>query len=135
MYLHWNCENLFFCNTFQFLHVVVVRVGMDYYSHPLSVSITMRSLFYLAEIITDQFKTFSAIRKVLSHTCHRWCIWHILKKISQNLGKYARFKELNAKLSYIVWNSRLVKSFEDDWAKFIDKYNLDHNTWLLGSII
>ncbi|XP_057756625.1 protein FAR1-RELATED SEQUENCE 2-like [Arachis stenosperma] len=87
-------------------------------------------------ITRDQCKAmFSTIKKVLPHTRHRWCIWHILKKISQKLRGYAQFRELNAKLSDIVWNSRSVESFEDDWTEFIDKYNLDHNTWLSGSLL
>ncbi|XP_015955918.1 protein FAR1-RELATED SEQUENCE 6-like [Arachis duranensis] len=80
-------------------------------------------------IITDQL--FGAIKKVLPNTRHRWCIWHITKKKIQNkLGGHARFRELNAELNHIIWNSRSVEDFEDHWAEFIDEFNLHHNRWL-----
>ncbi|RYR02445.1 hypothetical protein Ahy_B06g081237 [Arachis hypogaea] len=82
-------------------------------------------------IITDQCKSmFGAIKKVLPNTRHRWCIWHITKKIQNKLGGYARFKELNAELNHIIWNSQSVEDFEDYWAEFIDEFNLHHNRWL-----
>ncbi|XP_057760914.1 protein FAR1-RELATED SEQUENCE 5-like [Arachis stenosperma] len=31
-----------------------------------------------------------------------WCIWHILKKSQSKLGGYARYRELNAKMSHTV---------------------------------
>ncbi|RYR26679.1 hypothetical protein Ahy_B02g060962 [Arachis hypogaea] len=82
-------------------------------------------------IITDQCKSmFGAIKKVLPSTRHRWCIWHITQKIHNKLGGYSRFKELNAELKHIIWNSKLVEDFEDHWAEFIDEFNLHHNRWL-----
>ncbi|RYR73276.1 hypothetical protein Ahy_A02g007644 [Arachis hypogaea] len=82
-------------------------------------------------IITDQCKSmFGAIKKVLPNTRHRWCIWHITQKIHNKLGGYSRFKELNAELKHIIWNSKSVKDFEDHWAEFIDEFNLHHNRWL-----
>ncbi|XP_016163480.1 protein FAR1-RELATED SEQUENCE 5-like [Arachis ipaensis] len=65
-------------------------------------------------IITDQCKSmFGAIKKVLPNTRHRWCIWHITQKIHNKLGGYSRFKELNAELKHIIWNSKSVEDFED----------------------
>ncbi|RYR04897.1 hypothetical protein Ahy_B06g084707 [Arachis hypogaea] len=82
-------------------------------------------------IITDQCKSmFGAIKKVMPNTRHQWCIWHITKKIHNKLGGYSRFKELNAELNHIIWNSKSVEDFEDHWAEFIDDFNLHHNRWL-----
>ncbi|XP_015933243.1 protein FAR1-RELATED SEQUENCE 1-like [Arachis duranensis] len=82
-------------------------------------------------IITDQCKSmFGAIKKVLPNTRHRWYIWHITKKIHNKLGGYFRFKELNAELNHIIWNSKSVENFKDQWAEFIDEFNLHHNRWL-----
>ncbi|XP_020971429.1 protein FAR1-RELATED SEQUENCE 6-like isoform X2 [Arachis ipaensis] len=82
-------------------------------------------------IITDQCRSmFGAIRKVIPNTRHRWCIWHITKKIPYKLGGYDRFNELNAKLKHIIWNSQSVEGFEDGWAEFIEEFDLHHNKWL-----
>ncbi|RYR04981.1 hypothetical protein Ahy_B06g084796 [Arachis hypogaea] len=84
-------------------------------------------------IITDQCKSmFGAIKKVLPNTRYRWCIWHITEKIHNKLEGYSRFKELNAELNHIIWNSKSVDDFEDHWAEFIDEFNLHHNRWLSG---
>ncbi|RYR04156.1 hypothetical protein Ahy_B06g083744 [Arachis hypogaea] len=84
-------------------------------------------------IITDQCKVmFGANRKVLANTRHRWYIRHILKKTPIKLGGYARYRELNSKMSDIVWNSPSVDSFDVDWDEFIKDFDLGHNRWLSG---
>ncbi|XP_020966746.1 protein FAR1-RELATED SEQUENCE 5-like [Arachis ipaensis] len=66
-------------------------------------------------IITDQCKSmFGAIKNVLPDTRHRWCIWHIMKKIPHKLGGYARYKEIDDRMHGTVWNARSVESFEKD---------------------
>ncbi|RYR24956.1 hypothetical protein Ahy_B02g058566 [Arachis hypogaea] len=81
-------------------------------------------------IITDQCKAMTgAIRNVLPDTVHRWCIWH-MKKSQFKLGGYARYGELSAMMSHIVWNSPSTESFESDWASFIKHFNLGKNRWL-----
>ncbi|XP_016185328.1 protein FAR1-RELATED SEQUENCE 5-like [Arachis ipaensis] len=83
-------------------------------------------------IITDQCKAMTgAIRNVLPDTVHRWCIWH-MKKSQFKLGGYARYGELSAMMSHIVWNSPSTESFESDWASFIKHFNLGKNRWLAG---
>ncbi|KAL4299169.1 hypothetical protein AHAS_Ahas17G0074000 [Arachis hypogaea] len=82
-------------------------------------------------IITDQCKSiFRVIKNVLPDTRHRWCIWHITKKLPYNLGGYRRYRELYDEFNDIVWNSRTEKLFEDNWYEFIDEHNLHNNTWL-----
>ncbi|XP_020972539.1 protein FAR1-RELATED SEQUENCE 6-like [Arachis ipaensis] len=67
-------------------------------------------------IITDQCKSmFGAIKNVFPNTRHRWCIWHIIKKIPHKLGGYAKYREINAKMHGTVWNARSEESFEKDW--------------------
>ncbi|RYR08008.1 hypothetical protein Ahy_B05g075531 [Arachis hypogaea] len=102
---------------------------MDYYLCCLSVSTTMISRPYCAllenektpsyewvfiqwvkcigttpqGIITDQCRSmFGAIRKTLPDTCHRWCIWHIMKKLPHKLRGYYRYRELYADLTDIM---------------------------------
>ncbi|XP_016191999.1 protein FAR1-RELATED SEQUENCE 5-like [Arachis ipaensis] len=82
-------------------------------------------------IITDQCRSmYRAIKNTLPDTRHRWCIWHIMNKLPSKLGVYRQYGALYADLNDIVWNSRTEKSFEDNWADFIDEYNLHNNTWL-----
>ncbi|XP_057745380.1 protein FAR1-RELATED SEQUENCE 5-like [Arachis stenosperma] len=82
-------------------------------------------------IITDQCRSlYRAIKNTLPDTRHRWCIWHIMNKLPSKLGGYRRYRALYGDLNDIVWNSRTEESFEDDWADFIDEYNLHNNTWL-----
>ncbi|KAL4287985.1 hypothetical protein AHAS_Ahas19G0240900 [Arachis hypogaea] len=82
-------------------------------------------------IITDQCRSlYRAIKNTLPDTRHRWCIWHIMNKLPSKLGGYRRYGALYGDLNDIVWNSRTEESFEDDWADFIDEYNLHNNTWL-----
>ncbi|RYR72290.1 hypothetical protein Ahy_A02g006485 [Arachis hypogaea] len=82
-------------------------------------------------IITDQCKSiFRAIKNVLPDTRHRWCIWHITKKLPHKLGGYRRYRELYDEFNDIVWNSQTEKSFENNWYEFIDEHNLHNNTWL-----
>ncbi|RYR08382.1 hypothetical protein Ahy_B05g076043 [Arachis hypogaea] len=82
-------------------------------------------------IITDQCKAMTgAIRNVLPDTVHRWCIWHIMKKSQFKLGGYSKYRELNAMMNHIVWNSPTTESFESDWAGFIKQFKLGQNRWL-----
>ncbi|XP_072076520.1 protein FAR1-RELATED SEQUENCE 6-like [Arachis hypogaea] len=65
----------------------------------------------------DQCKSISrAIKNVLPDTRHRWCIWHITKKLPHKFGGYRRYRELYDEFNDIVWNSRTEKSFEDNWV-------------------
>ncbi|XP_052117579.1 protein FAR1-RELATED SEQUENCE 5-like [Arachis duranensis] len=57
----------------------------------------------LQQIITDQCRSiFRAIRNALPDTHHRWCIWHITKKLPHKLGGYRRYRELYDDLNDIV---------------------------------
>ncbi|XP_057759253.1 protein FAR1-RELATED SEQUENCE 5-like [Arachis stenosperma] len=53
-----------------------------------------------------------------------------MNKLPSKLGGYCRYGALYVDLNDIVWNSRTEESFEDNWADFIDEYNLHNNTWL-----
>ncbi|XP_015967189.1 protein FAR1-RELATED SEQUENCE 5 [Arachis duranensis] len=71
-------------------------------------------------IIMDQCKSmFVAIRNVLPDIRHRWCIWHILKKIPHKFGGYAWYREIEARMHGTVWNARSMESFEKDWSAII----------------
>ncbi|XP_025661867.1 protein FAR1-RELATED SEQUENCE 5-like [Arachis hypogaea] len=80
---------------------------IDYHLRRSSVSTTMCMGITPQRIITDQCKSiFRAIKNVLPDTRHRWCIWHITKKLPHKLRGYRRYRELYDEFNDIVWNSR-----------------------------
>ncbi|XP_021751868.1 protein FAR1-RELATED SEQUENCE 6-like [Chenopodium quinoa] len=85
----------------------------------------------LAAILTVQA---AAMRKPLEElmpsTRHRWCIWHIMRKIPEKLGKCARYKYFKGVLKAIVYESLTVDEFETRWASLVDDFNLETNDWL-----
>ncbi|XP_058211621.1 protein FAR1-RELATED SEQUENCE 6-like [Rhododendron vialii] len=84
-------------------------------------------------IITDQCMAMkNAIDEVFSNTRHRWCIWHILKKVPEKLGSYDAYKSISRTLHNVVYDSLTKEEFEDAWAVFIKKYELQNNEWLHG---
>ncbi|XP_058223590.1 protein FAR1-RELATED SEQUENCE 5-like isoform X4 [Rhododendron vialii] len=84
-------------------------------------------------IITDQCMAMkNAIEDVFPNTRHRWCIWHILKKVPEKLGKYDAYKSISPSLHSVVYDSLTKDEFEDAWEAFIKKYELQDNEWLHG---
>ncbi|XP_021773649.1 protein FAR-RED IMPAIRED RESPONSE 1-like [Chenopodium quinoa] len=79
-------------------------------------------------ILTDEA---AAMRKPLEeamlNTRHRWCIWHIMRKIPEKLGKCKRYKEFKSQLKRIVYESFTVEEFESQWCSFIEEYKLLNN--------
>ncbi|XP_021761949.1 protein FAR-RED IMPAIRED RESPONSE 1-like isoform X2 [Chenopodium quinoa] len=82
-------------------------------------------------ILTDQA---TAMRKplaeVMPDTIHRWCIWHIMSKIPDKLGKCARYEEFLNPLKEVVYESFTPEEFHERWAALISEYNLEGNEWL-----
>ncbi|XP_031250379.1 protein FAR1-RELATED SEQUENCE 5-like [Pistacia vera] len=84
-------------------------------------------------IITDQDKAMqNAIEIVFPGTRHRWCLWHIMKKLPETLRGYSQYECIKFSLQNVVYDSLTCKEFEERWNMFIDKYNLHDNGWLLG---
>ncbi|KAG6689555.1 hypothetical protein I3842_11G181400 [Carya illinoinensis] len=83
-------------------------------------------------IITDQDRAIkNAIALVFPETRHRFCLWHILKKVSEKLGSYAAYKSgLKTRLMKCVYDTQSIKDFEKCWAEFINTFELHENAWL-----
>ncbi|KAK0581819.1 hypothetical protein LWI29_018359 [Acer saccharum] len=83
-------------------------------------------------IITDQDKAMkNAIAIVFPTTRHRFCIWHVLKKVPEKLGSYDSYKtEMKSALMKSVYDSQSVEEFEISWDQLITTYNLHKNAWL-----
>ncbi|KAK1561951.1 hypothetical protein Q3G72_003731 [Acer saccharum] len=83
-------------------------------------------------IITDQDKAMkNAIAIVFPTTRHRFCLWHILKKVPEKLDSYASYKTgMKSALMKSVYDSQSVEEFETSWDQLITTYNLHENAWL-----
>ncbi|XP_021758958.1 protein FAR-RED IMPAIRED RESPONSE 1-like [Chenopodium quinoa] len=83
--------------------------------------------------LTDQA---AAMRKPLAelmpNTRHRWCIWHILSKFPDKLGKLPLYNEFKNKLKSVVYESFTTEEFERSWTATVNQYNLESNEWLCG---
>uniref|UniRef100_A0A8I6YBD9 Protein FAR1-RELATED SEQUENCE n=1 Tax=Hordeum vulgare subsp. vulgare TaxID=112509 RepID=A0A8I6YBD9_HORVV len=84
-------------------------------------------------IITDQCKAMqNAIEEVFPYARHRWCIWHIMKKIPEKLSGYEKYENIKYTLSNVVYDSLTKHAFDEGWVKMINKYDLQDNDWLDG---
>ncbi|KAH9751515.1 protein FAR1-RELATED SEQUENCE [Citrus sinensis] len=82
-------------------------------------------------IITDQDKAMQkAIEVVFPHARHRWCLWHIMKKLPEKLKGYKKYEVIKLTMQNIVYDSLIPSDFDDRWMVFIEKYNLHNNEWL-----
>ncbi|XP_021737168.1 protein FAR1-RELATED SEQUENCE 5-like [Chenopodium quinoa] len=84
-------------------------------------------------ILTDQDAAMrKALRNVMPCTRHRWCLWHILTKFSQKLGKYETYELFKVELHNVIYDSLTDDEFEKEWAAAIAKYQLEEDPWLAG---
>ncbi|KAL6523618.1 hypothetical protein OROGR_017221 [Orobanche gracilis] len=84
-------------------------------------------------IITDQCMAMkNAIENVFPDTRHRWCIWHIMKKVPEKLSGYKKYDSISWCLRHAVHESLSIQEFEDAWQECITNYELKSNTWLHG---
>ncbi|KAF5444893.1 hypothetical protein F2P56_033985 [Juglans regia] len=83
-------------------------------------------------IITDQDRAMkNAIGIVFPNTQHRFCLWHILKKVPEKLGSYGSYKTgMKNALMKCVYDSQSIDEFETSWVQLITTYNLHECTWL-----
>ncbi|KAF5458463.1 hypothetical protein F2P56_022490 [Juglans regia] len=85
-------------------------------------------------IITDQDRAMkSAIAVVFPHTRHRYCLWHIMRKLPEKLGSHSTFNAgLKIAIQNALYDSQTCGEFEEKWGQFIKKYDLGENAWLQG---
>ncbi|XP_021737184.1 protein FAR1-RELATED SEQUENCE 6-like [Chenopodium quinoa] len=64
-------------------------------------------------ILTDQAAAMrKPLEEVMPNTRHRWCIWHIMRKIPEILGSCKRYKDFKSVLKRIVYESFTIMEFE-----------------------
>ncbi|WVZ04467.1 hypothetical protein V8G54_025273 [Vigna mungo] len=82
-------------------------------------------------IVTDQCKAMSnAIKVVFPTTNHRWCLWHIMKKIPEKLQSYKSYGLIKNQLKALVYESVSPDDFELGWGNLITCHGLERNEWL-----
>ncbi|XP_035540049.1 protein FAR1-RELATED SEQUENCE 5-like [Juglans regia] len=83
-------------------------------------------------IITDQDRAMkNAIAIVFPESRHRFCLWHILKKVLEKLGSYAAYKSgLKSHLMKSVYDTQTIEEFEKCWDGLLNTYDLHENVWL-----
>ncbi|XP_047317122.1 protein FAR1-RELATED SEQUENCE 5-like [Impatiens glandulifera] len=82
-------------------------------------------------IITDQCRSMSiAIKTVFPNTQHRYCLWHIMKKLPTKFSAHAEYKSIKKALNNIVYNSITIEECEENWKKMIHEFHLENNDWL-----
>ncbi|XP_042964815.1 protein FAR1-RELATED SEQUENCE 5-like [Carya illinoinensis] len=85
-------------------------------------------------IITDQDKAMQlAIARVFPSSRHRFCLWHILKKLPEKFGSHSQYNEIKSSLHKCVYDSLSENEFEEGWCEMLDTYDLRDNGWL-GSL-
>ncbi|RYR28284.1 hypothetical protein Ahy_B01g052402 [Arachis hypogaea] len=81
--------------------------------------------------LTDQCASMKrALEACMPTTIHRWCIWHIMKKIPSKLNGYKGHAEIEQEMSQVVWNSHSKDSFDRNWNDFLLNFGLVDNKWL-----
>ncbi|XP_028078415.1 protein FAR1-RELATED SEQUENCE 5-like [Camellia sinensis] len=84
-------------------------------------------------IITDQCKAMqNAIQVVFPQARHRWCLWHIMKKIPEKLRAYSEYESIKFALQKAVYESFTKNEFDEEWQAMIEKFGLHDNDWLGG---
>ncbi|XP_020262869.1 protein FAR1-RELATED SEQUENCE 5-like [Asparagus officinalis] len=82
-------------------------------------------------MITDQcLGICKAIETVFPEIRHRFCIWHILDKVPEKLGKWAYSTEFMKSFKEIIWDSETASSFEENWVSILKKNGLETHDWL-----
>ncbi|CAL5330111.1 unnamed protein product [Camellia sinensis] len=82
-------------------------------------------------IITDQCRAMqSAIEIVFPQARHRWCLWHIMKKIPEKLKGYAQYEAIKLAMQNAVYDCLTRAEFESKWEEMLATFNLYDNEWL-----
>ncbi|XP_040988968.1 protein FAR1-RELATED SEQUENCE 5-like [Juglans microcarpa x Juglans regia] len=84
-------------------------------------------------IITDQDKAMKiAISRVFPTSRHRFCLWHIMKKLLEKFRSHSRYEEIKNTLHRCIYDSLSELEFKSQWLDMIDTYDLHENAWLIS---
>ncbi|XP_035547340.1 protein FAR1-RELATED SEQUENCE 6-like [Juglans regia] len=85
-------------------------------------------------IIIDQDRAMkNAIAIVFPNSRHRYCMWHIMRKLPEKLGSHAAYDTgLKTAIQSVLYDTQSAEEFEEKWGQLLHKYNLTDNVWLQG---
>ncbi|XP_021751654.1 protein FAR1-RELATED SEQUENCE 5-like [Chenopodium quinoa] len=84
-------------------------------------------------LITDQDPAMKVVvRNVFQITEHRFCMWHIMKKVPEKVGRaITQETDFLKKVCACVWHLEIEPAeFEEKWNKVISEFNLNDHEWL-----
>ncbi|KAJ0043852.1 hypothetical protein Pint_19120 [Pistacia integerrima] len=84
-------------------------------------------------IITDYDSAITrAVQRVFPQSKHRYCKWHIMRKMPKEMGQVysALPKTFQLEFEKYVNKTETPEEFESAWQLLLDKYNLRGNEWL-----
>ncbi|GJN24481.1 hypothetical protein PR202_gb12223 [Eleusine coracana subsp. coracana] len=87
---------------------------------------------YVMDFDEDSQLRNDAAEKVFPETCHRWCLWNIMKKISKRICALSEFENIKINLSNVVYESLTKSDFDKGWLEMIGKFGLQNNEFLTG---
>ena len=72
-----------------------------------------------------------AIEDVFKSNTHRFCLWHIMKKLSEKVGcSLNSGTKFNTRFKSCVYNLESPVEFELTWKSIIEDFGLQNNDWL-----
>ncbi|XP_017405958.2 protein FAR-RED IMPAIRED RESPONSE 1-like [Vigna angularis] len=84
-----------------------------------------------SNIVTDQCKAMAnAIQDVFPKTKHRWCLWHIMKKVPEKFQGYNNYVGIKCDIKSLVYDSGNAADFENGWNRLLITHTLQNNEWL-----
>ncbi|XP_022845367.1 protein FAR-RED IMPAIRED RESPONSE 1-like [Olea europaea var. sylvestris] len=84
-------------------------------------------------IVTDQDRAMqNAIQIVFPNTKHRWCLWHIMKKLPEKFGYHVDKGSIFTTIHSLVYDCQFVEDFENGWRVMVERFHLYENEWLAG---
>ncbi|XP_028063810.1 protein FAR1-RELATED SEQUENCE 6-like [Camellia sinensis] len=69
-------------------------------------------------------------RKLRLGPQHRWCLWHVMKKIPEKLRGYSQYESIKFTLQNAVYDSFTKTEFDEEWQTMLAKFSLYDNEWL-----
>lgn len=83
-------------------------------------------------IITDHDKAIkSVIPDIFPSAHHYFCLWHMMGKVTENLGHaIKRHENFIAKFEKCIHRSWTIEEFEKRWWKILEKFELKEDEWM-----
>ncbi|KAG2396442.1 hypothetical protein LR48_Vigan432s001100 [Vigna angularis] len=84
-------------------------------------------------MLTDRDEVLKrAVAQVVPESCHCFCLWHVLSKVPEKLGRRIRGHggEFMSGFSECVLRSRTKEQFENRWEEMVERFDMGDESWL-----